>query len=72
MVVKSYGLTRMALKLGLCFSRFAFPIAVAVRRVFELVTGLSQIGAGLRAALDRPWLTSAWSVWDEVGRNRLD
>ena len=33
------GLTRMALKLGPCFSGFVFPIAVAMLRVFELVAG---------------------------------
>jgi hypothetical protein len=37
---RNYGLTRMALKLGAYFSGFAFPIAVAVLRIFELVSRL--------------------------------
>lgn len=36
----NYGLTRMALKLGPCFSRFTFPIAIAVLRLFELMARL--------------------------------
>jgi hypothetical protein len=54
----------MALKLALCFSRFALPIAVAVLGVFEFVAGLGQIRAGVGTPFYGSWLATTGTIGD--------
>ena len=58
------GSTRMALKLGPCFSRVIFPVAITVLGVFELVAGLGQIRAGVGPPFYGPRLATAGTIRD--------
>ena len=61
----------MALKLGPCFSGFAFPIAVAVLSVFEFVARLGQPSAWFGTAFHGPRLAATRALPDQAGGNGL-
>ena len=58
----TYGLTRMALKLALCFSWVTFPIAIAVLGIFKEMARFCQPCTWLGAAFDGPGFTAAGTV----------
>ena len=53
----------MALKLGLCFSGFAFPVAIAVLNLFVLAAGLGEPGAWFRTPFDGARFAAVGTFW---------